>query len=101
MSYHTRDERLNTGWPRDEELLQRVPLGEQIKELVIDTIMSGELQPGERVVAKTLAARLGVSQAPVREAIRDLILLGFLENVPYKGTSVRSFTTKELRDVYA
>jgi DNA-binding GntR family transcriptional regulator len=36
----------------------------------------------------------------VREAIRDLILLGFLENEPYKGTSVRSFTPEELWETY-
>ena len=47
-----------------------------------------------------MARRLGVSQAPVREAIRDLILLGFLEAEPYKGTSVRSFSPEELWEVY-
>jgi DNA-binding GntR family transcriptional regulator len=75
-------------------------LGDQVKEYVIKAIMSGEFQPGDRVVASSLARRLGVSQAPVREAIRDLVLLGFLENEAFKGTSVRSFTPKELYEVY-
>jgi DNA-binding GntR family transcriptional regulator len=43
---------------------------------------------------------VGVSQAPVREAIRDLVLLGFLETQPYKGTFVRSFTPEELWETY-
>jgi DNA-binding GntR family transcriptional regulator len=80
--------------------LSRVVLGDQVKEYVIEAIMSGEFQPGDRVVASSLARRLGVSQAPVREAIRDLVLLGFLENEAFKGTSVRSFSPKELYEVY-
>jgi DNA-binding GntR family transcriptional regulator len=80
--------------------LGRVVLGDQVKEYVIEAIMSGEFQPGDRVVASSLARQLGVSQAPVREAIRDLVLLGFLESQAFKGTSVRSFSPKELYEVY-
>ncbi len=80
--------------------LPRVVLGDRVKEFVIEAIMNGEYLPGDRVVASSLAKRLGVSQAPVREAIRDLVLLGFLENEAFKGTSVRSFSAKELREVY-
>lgn len=84
----------------ENEALGRVVLGDQVKKYVIEAIMSGEFQPGDRVVVSSLARRLGVSQAPVREAIRDLVLLGFLENRAFKGTSVRSFTPKELYEVY-
>jgi DNA-binding GntR family transcriptional regulator len=84
----------------DEGILPRVVLGDQIKEYVIEAILNGEYNAGERIVASTLARRLGVSQAPVREAIRDLVLLGFLETEPFKGTSVRSFSPKELYEVY-
>jgi DNA-binding GntR family transcriptional regulator len=80
--------------------LPRLVLSTQIKEVIIKAIMSGRLKPGERVVESSLARQLGVSQAPVREAIRDLVLLGFLETEPYKGTSVRSFTAEGLREVY-
>ncbi len=80
--------------------LLRVVLSEQVKERIIQAIMSGELKPGERVVESALARQLGVSQAPVREAIRELVLLGFLETEPYKGTSVRSFTPEALYEVY-
>jgi DNA-binding GntR family transcriptional regulator len=83
-----------------KETFSRVVLGDQVKEYVIDAITSGEFQPGDRVVASTLARQLGVSQAPVREAIRDLVLLGFLETEPFKGPSVRSFSRKELCEVY-
>lgn len=84
----------------DKDVLQRVVLSEQVKEFIIQAIMGGELRPGDRLVESSLARRLGVSQAPVREAIRELVLLGFLETEPYKGTSVRSFTPEGLYEVY-
>ena len=84
----------------DETHLSRVVLSDQVKEFIIDAIMSGGFKPGDRVVESSLARQLGVSQAPVREAIRDLVLMGFLVTEPYKGTSVRSFSPEELWEVY-
>lgn len=84
----------------DDAHISRVVLSDQIKEYIVNTILSGEFQPGDRIVESALARQLGVSQAPVREAIRDLVLLGFLESEPYKGTSVRSFSSDELWEVY-
>jgi DNA-binding GntR family transcriptional regulator len=83
-----------------ETLLPRVVLSDQVKAFIMDAIMSGEFKPGDRVVESSLARQLGVSQAPVREAIRDLVLMGFLETEPYKGTSVRSLSPEELWEVY-
>lgn len=80
--------------------LEKVSLSDRVKAYVIDAIMKGELKPGQRVVESALARSLGVSQAPVREAIGDLVLMGFLEAEPYKGTSVRLFTPQELYEVY-
>jgi DNA-binding GntR family transcriptional regulator len=80
--------------------LTRVVLSDQVKAFIIDAIMGGEFKPGDRIVESALARRLGVSQAPVREAIRDLARMGFLETEPYRGTSVRSFTPDELWEVY-
>ena len=80
--------------------IPRVVLSDRVKEHIVDAVLSGELKPGDRIVESSLARQLGVSQAPVREAIRDLVLLGFLQSEPYKGTSVRSFTPEELWETY-
>ena len=85
---------------REEKHIPRVVLSDRVKEYIVEAVLSGELKPGERIVESSLARELGVSQAPVREAIRDLVLLGFLESEPYKGTSVRSFTYEELWETY-
>jgi DNA-binding GntR family transcriptional regulator len=80
--------------------IPRVVLSDRVKEYIVEAVLNGELGPGDRIVESTLARQLGVSQAPVREAIRDLVLLGFLESEAYKGTSVRSFTPEELWETY-
>jgi DNA-binding GntR family transcriptional regulator len=77
-----------------------VVLSDRVKEYIVEAVLSGQFKPGDRIVESSLARELGVSQAPVREAIRDLVLLGFLESEPYKGTSVRSFTYEELWETY-
>ncbi|MFQ5610501.1 MAG: GntR family transcriptional regulator [Anaerolineae bacterium] len=81
-------------------VLSRVALSEQIKEFIVERILDGEWKPGQQVVESALARELGVSQAPVREAVRDLTLLGFLKTQPYKGTFVHSFSAEELYEVY-
>ncbi|NJN97709.1 MAG: GntR family transcriptional regulator, partial [Anaerolineales bacterium] len=70
------------------EILPRVVFSEQIKDYIVEAILCADLKPGDRIVESALARQLGVSQAPVREAVRDLVLLGFLETEPFKGTSV-------------
>jgi DNA-binding GntR family transcriptional regulator len=84
----------------EDKRIPRVVLSDRVKEYIVEAVLSGELKPGERIVESSMARQLGVSQAPVREAIRDLVLLGFLESEPYKGTSVRSLTPEELWETY-
>jgi DNA-binding GntR family transcriptional regulator len=84
----------------EDRHIPRVVLSDRVKEFIVESVLSGELKPGDRIVESSMARQLGVSQAPVREAIRDLVLLGFLETEPYKGTSVRSFTPEELWETY-
>jgi len=83
-----------------ENGMSRSVLSGQVKDIVVEAILNGELKAGDRVAEKTLAERLGVSQAPVRDAVRDLCMMGFLKSEPYKGATVRSFTLEELNEVY-
>ena len=62
--------------------------------------MSGELQPGERLVETRIAQELGTSQAPVREALRDLELLRLVESEPFRGSRVRVFDEEEMIEVF-
>jgi DNA-binding GntR family transcriptional regulator len=66
----------------------------------VQRILRGELQPGERLVETRIAQELGTSQAPVREALRDLELLRFVESAPFKGSRVREVADEELLEIY-
>lgn len=73
---------------------------EEIRNSIKKAIMSGELKPGERIIETRWAKELGVSQSPVREAIRELEMTGLVENIPYQGCFVRKVTKKDMRDYY-
>ncbi len=73
---------------------------ERIKNYILNLIVEGNVKPGQRIVESTLAKELGVSQAPVREAIRDLVLVGILRNESYHGTFVCDFTEEDLIQAY-
>jgi DNA-binding GntR family transcriptional regulator len=78
----------------------RVVLREQVKELILERILNGTYKPGERLVETRIAAELGTSQAPVREALRDLELLRFVESEPFRGARVREVSLEELIEIY-
>ena len=73
---------------------------EEIKAALTEAIVSGQLKPGERIVETRWARELGVSQSPIREAIRELEMVGLVETIPYKGCIVRKLTEKDLVDTY-
>jgi len=71
-------------------------LSAQVKDRLLQWILEGELRPGSRIVGTRVARQLGTSQAPVREALRDLATLGLVEMQPYRGARVREPSTAEL-----
>ncbi|PKM61231.1 MAG: hypothetical protein CVU99_04165 [Firmicutes bacterium HGW-Firmicutes-4] len=84
----------------DGKLKKRTLYSDEIREVIKQAIISEELKPGERVVETRWAKKLGVSQSPVREAIRDLEMMGFIENRPYQGAFVRKMDKKDVIDSY-
>jgi len=80
--------------------VSRVVLREQVKELILQRILTGFYPPGERLVETRIAQELGTSQAPVREALRDLELLRFVESAAFKGALVREISEDELLEIY-
>src|SRR3954452_17931435 len=81
-------------------VIARTVLREQVKEVLVQRILRGELQPGERLIETRIAQELGTSQAPVREALRDLELLRFVESEPFRGARVREVSQEELIEIY-
>lgn len=75
-------------------------LREQVKDVLLERILAHEYAPGDRLVETRIAQELGVSQAPVREALRELETLRFVESAPFKGAWVREVRDRELAEIY-
>jgi DNA-binding GntR family transcriptional regulator len=81
--------------------LQPQLLADQVYDVLHDAIISGELPAGSRLRIRDVAAQVGTSVMPVREAIRRLEEGGFAHREPHKGAVVKGLTLDELIHVYA
>lgn len=76
-------------------------LSNRVAEEIKDAIQRGKIQPGERIVERDIAKQMGVSQAPVREAIQILNQQGLLYRVPRMGTFVRRLSKKDIVELFS
>ena len=76
----------------------------QLRNVVADkmraAILDGHYKPGEWLRQERLAQELGVSQMPVREALKELVTEGLIEHVPYRGARVVAFSIEDITDLY-
>jgi DNA-binding GntR family transcriptional regulator len=79
---------------------QRAILREQIKDVLLERILRGIYAPGDRIVEIRVAEEFAVSQAPVREALRELEILRLVVSEPFRGARVRRLRPDELTEIY-
>src|SRR5579864_4461234 len=77
------------------------PLRRQVVEELRQSIISGRLGPGARLVERELIAMMGVSRTVIREALRQLESEGLVAMIPNKGPVVRELTLAEAKDLYS
>ncbi len=82
------------------EPLQRTSLREQALALLREALISGRIADGVIYSSKALAAELGVSNGPIREAMLALVDDGLMEAVPNKGFRAVPLTPADLADIY-
>jgi DNA-binding GntR family transcriptional regulator len=75
-------------------------LMEDITDSLRDAIIEGRLQPGQQIVEKELQKTLGVSRAPIREALLKLEGQGLVVIVPRKGSFVRDITARFIQESF-
>ena len=72
----------------------------QVVEFIKRCILDGELAPGEQVKEVILSERLGISRAPIREALQILTQDGLITSEPQKGKYIRKMTRQEIENEY-
>lgn len=73
---------------------------DRIRDALVTRILDGTYPAGMRLKELTLAREFGVSQAPIREALRELEGSGLVRNERYRGTRVRGADYREIRESY-
>jgi DNA-binding GntR family transcriptional regulator len=96
------DDRQSEGRDGDGRMaLKRLSLREQVRDALLRDIIAGVYRPGDRLVELKIARELGTSQAPVREALRELEAIGFVTAIPHRGAVVSDVWKQGLHEIYA
>ncbi len=80
--------------------LRDVPLAKVVHDDMLDMILRGELQPGQRINEPDMASRLGISRVPVREALRALESTGLVVARKHSGVFVHAPDKQEILELY-
>jgi DNA-binding GntR family transcriptional regulator len=84
---------------KDNNLFDNNSLSRLIAEKITEEIITGKLQPGDKLVEANYAEEYGTSRAPIREAFYLLTIDGLVERIPRKGSVVRGYTELDIIDL--
>jgi DNA-binding GntR family transcriptional regulator len=90
--------RTDSGTPSHR--LARSNFRDQAAGRLREQILAGRYTSGTRLNEVEIAAEMGISRGPLREALQRLLVEGLIEVVPHRGAIVRTFTPRELREMY-
>jgi GntR family transcriptional regulator of gluconate operon len=82
------------------ERVHQPSLVERVASDLREAIVSGQLRPGDKISDARVAADMGVSRAPVREAIRRLAAQGLVREEPRRGAFVASLSRTSIAEIY-
>lgn len=82
-------------------MIRRSIVSQELYERIKQSIFAGEWAPGERIDRKALAARFGISQTPVNDALNRLTGEGLVESRQRDGYFVPDYGDRELADLFA
>lgn len=87
--------------PNSLPQIKNISIREQTADALREAILNGELKPGHTLTEMDLSNQLGVSRAPIREALRILNSEGLVETIPYHGTTVKQLTRTDIEELYS
>ena len=82
------------------KLIQPISKRDQVVASIKAAILAGTLQPGEAVVESRLAQQLGAGTPLIREALIELEHQGYVQKVPYKGTTVMKLERRDVESIF-
>lgn len=71
-----------------------------VYEKLLEDMKNGKLEPGKLISIKKLADELGTSKTPLREALLQLQVEGFVTILPQRGVVINALTHEEKRDIF-
>ncbi len=80
--------------------IERRTLADEIRQVIEERILAGDLSPGDQIVETAVASQMQVGQNTVREALQSLEHQGLVTKVPHVGTFVTKLSEKEVSDIY-
>jgi DNA-binding GntR family transcriptional regulator len=81
-------------------MLNTKSLREQVYEYLRDEISNRKLLPGATININEISRQLGISKTPLRDAIIQLEIEGFVTILPRRGVTVKKMTLQEVKDSY-
>src|SRR5262245_38979328 len=82
------------------KLIQPVSKRDQVVASFKEAILSGVIQPGESIVESKVAQQLGAGIPLVREALIELEHQGYVQKIPYKGTTVTKLERRDVEKIF-
>src|SRR5436305_7797070 len=86
--------------PSSDGGLELRSLQQQIHDQLLGRILRRELEPGERISPPDVAAALGVSITPVRDAVNQMAAEGLVTVMPRRGTVVSPISIRDIEELY-
>lgn len=81
-------------------MIKKIIIKNEVREILLDFILKGEIKPGQRVSLPSLARKLEISVTPIREALTQLSETGIISYVANRGFLVSELTYKEAEEIY-
>lgn len=85
---------------KKSKVIQHSNLTKVVHHVVRDKIVTQELKPGSKIIEEELAKEMGVSRTPLKIALGKLEKEGLVETISRKGTYVKRFSVKDIKDIY-
>jgi len=84
---------------REKRSIKDGPLSDQVYASIKNAIITAQLESNHRLIEETIAADMGTSRTPVREALQKLEEDGFIFRLPDTGFAVKGVAEEEVEDI--